>query len=233
MRRRAGVLAAGLCVLAAGCVSAGRYDALASGADFAQGKAALRGAPSTVAGSVESTRKLIWTASLTVEVQEIAGPAQAATDIAKEAGGYVQSRSDSEENYANLTLRVPAAALKDVVGKLEALGKVTYRSMSSRDVTEEYIDLEARLANMIALRDRLKKLLDKATDVKEILAIEKELSRAQAEIDSMTGRMKALKGQVDLATLELTLDRKEILGPLGAAFKAIGWGIEKLFVIRE
>jgi hypothetical protein len=51
--------------------------------------------------------------------------------------------------------------------------------------------------------------------------------------DSMEGRIKALKGQVDYATVTLSLNRKPILGPLGYLFKGIWWGVEKLFVIRE
>ncbi len=67
----------------------------------------------------------------------------------------------------------------------------------------------------------------------DILAIETELNRVQADIDSMQGRMKSLKGKVDLATIELTLNRAKILGPLGYLFKGLCWGVEKLFVIRD
>ena len=87
--------------------------------------------------------------------------------------------------------------------------------------------------NKIVLRDRLKQLLDKASAVKDVLAIETELNRVQADIDSMEGRIRALKGQVDYATVSLSLEREPILGPLGYVCKGLWWGIEKLFVIRE
>lgn len=83
------------------------------------------------------------------------------------------------------------------------------------------------------LRDRLTQLLEKAADVKDVLAIETELNRVQADIDSMEGRIKSLKGQVEYATVTLSLERKPILGPLGYLFKGLWWGVEKLFVIRE
>ena len=132
-----------------------------------------------------------------------------------------------------MTLRVPTDALDSAVSSIESLGSVTHRSVSSEDVTEQYIDVEARLKNMIALRDRLRKLLEKATDVKAMLAVEKELSRVQADVDSLEGRFRALKKGVDLATIHLTIRRTRILGPLGYFFKAVWWGVEKLFVIRK
>ena len=105
--------------------------------------------------------------------------------------------------------------------------------MRIADVTEQYIDVEARLKNKIVLRDRLKQLLEKATTVKDILAIETELHRVQGDIDSMEGRIKSLKGQVDYTTVTISLKRKAILGPLGYLFKGLWWGVEKLFVIRD
>ena len=86
---------------------------------------------------------------------------------------------------------------------------------------------------MVALRDRLRALLDKAQDVKDILAIEKELGRVQGDIDSMQARLTALKGQVDLASIDVSISRKRILGPIGVVFKGAWWIVEKLFVIQQ
>jgi hypothetical protein len=90
----------------------------------------------------------------------------------------------------------------------------------------------------MALRDSLKVLLEKAAEVKDVLAVETELNRVQGDIDSMEGRMKSLKGQADLATVELKLiapeaEKKPIYGPLGYLFKGLWWGVEKLFIIRK
>jgi hypothetical protein len=182
---------------------------------------------------IQSNRMIVWTALLTLEVSSVSDAVQQAISFAKNADGYVEHRSDTGEVSASLTLRVPTSSLKQVLDALESLGTVTHRQLSSEDVTEQYIDVEARLQNKIALRDRLKELLQKATDVKDVLAIETELSRVQADIDSMQGRLKALKGQVDMATIHVTIKREQILGPLGYLFKGIWWTIEKLFVIQK
>lgn len=115
---------------------------------------------------------------------------------------------------------------------ITTLGDVRNRAVASRDVTDEYFDLETRLKNAIAQRDRLRALLEKASKVEEILAVEKELSRIQAELESMQGRLDRLRSEVEESTLSVTLERKRVLGPLGYLAYGIGWCVEKLFVLE-
>lgn len=182
---------------------------------------------------VRPDRMLIWKAILSIDVWNISNAVNEASAMAERDGGFVEQKSDQGDESASLTLRIPAKAFKTALSDLETLGTVTYRNIVGEDVTEQYIDVEARLKNKIVLRDRLKQLLEKATEIKDLLAIETELNRVQADIDSMEGRIKSLKGQVEYATVRLSLDRKPILGPLGYLFKGLWWGVEKLFVIRE
>ena len=183
--------------------------------------------------AVDVDRILIWRAYLSLEVSVVADAVAEATRITTEADGYVESQSDSSETHSSLTLRVPADALKPSLASLETLGTVSNRSLSSEDVTEQYIDVDARLKTKIALRDRLRELLQQASEVRDILALEKELSRVQADIDSMQARLKTLKGQADLATINISLNRRPILGPLGYLGKGAWWALERLFIIRE
>ena len=185
------------------------------------------------AESLDPSRMLIWQAWLSLEVSCVSNAVTRVTDIAKQTGGYVESKSDSGEQSAHVTLRVPVGSLTPAMVSLESIGKVTSRRVSSEDVTEQYVDIDARLKTMVALRDRLRALLDKAQDVKDILAIEKELGRVQGDIDSMQARLTALKGQVDLASIDVSISRKRILGPIGVVFKGAWWIVEKLFVIQQ
>ena len=181
-------------------------------------------------------RMLAWKASLALEVADVTNAALRAVALAEQNGGYLESRSDHSYGGTTLKLRLPASAFTNALGALEALGRVESRRVESEDVTEQYVDVEARLKNKIVLRDRLRKLLDQATEVKDILAIETELNRVQGDVDSMEARIKALRGRVDFAVLDLHLSRKpptKILGPLGYLFKGLFWTVEKLFVIRE
>ena len=184
-------------------------------------------------GDPMAGRMVAWRASLSVEVWNVSNAVARATALVESRGGFVEQKSDHGDSSARLTLRLPAQAFRAAVTTLEGLGDVTYRDVRGDDVTEEYVDVEARLKNKLVLRDRLKQLLDKAVDVKDVLAIETELNRVQGDIDSMEGRIKLLKNQVDLATVTLSLERKTVLGPLGYLFKGVWWGVEKLFVLRD
>jgi len=177
-------------------------------------------------------RMLIWKAQLSLDVWNVSNSVSQAVEIIRKNGGYVEQKSDRGEESSYLVVRVPVKTFNSAIGSLESLGRVSSRSVEAEDVTEQYVDIQARLKNRIALRDRLKQLLEKAKDVKDILSIETELNRVQSDIDSMEGRIKILKDQVDFATISLHLSRREILGPVGYALKGLWWGIEKLFVIR-
>jgi hypothetical protein len=211
-----------LVVMLSGCATAYRS---ASGD-------ALAGMPPQTE-SLDRSRMLIWRAWLSIEVSSVSNAVTRVTEIAKQSGGYVESNSDSGDESAHVTLRVPVGSLTPAMASLESIGKVTSRRVSSEDVTEQYVDIDARLKTMVALRDRLRALLDKAQDVKDILAIEKELGRVQGDIDSMQARLKALKGKVDLSSITVSIKRERILGPLGYVLKGAWWTIEKLFVIQE
>lgn len=188
---------------------------------------------------VQTDRMLIWEGSITLDVIGVAETQKKVTQYAKEAGGYVESTSQrryGDMPSVSLTLRIPAEKLRQVVGSLESVGEVTEKRISSEDITENYIDTQARLETKIKLRDRLQALLEKATDVKDILAIEKELTRLQGDIDSMTARLKSMKGKVDYASLEVTLNaqrQEKVLGPLGYVWERAKWIVRKLFVWKE
>lgn len=197
--------------------------------------AAMLEAPAAMAARVESQapRLRTWSAWMNVEVRNVSNAAARATALVTDAGGFVEETSGDGVHSARLNLRVPAGAFAGAVDTLGGLGETTQRSISSTDVTEEYYDVDARLKNLVVLRDRLKELLGKAVDVKDVLAIETEMNRVQGELDSLQARMKALQGMVDLARITVNLERKQILGPLGYVFKGLWLGIEKLFVWRR
>ena len=171
---------------------------------------------------------------LEVTVSDIPAAAETASAIVAEKDGFIQNRSDSGEGkYASFTIRVPVDNFDDTIADLKKLGTVKSHSVDSRDVTAEYVDAEARLQSLIVLRDRLKTLLDRAVTISDVLAIEKEFTRVQSEIDSFEARMSILENRSSLSTIDLSLERKQILGPLGFVGKWLLRGIEVLFVIRD
>ncbi len=179
----------------------------------------------------ETDRQIIRSAHLTLEVDNLDAARAAAEQDLVARQGYVEAIHESEQSLT-LQFRVPADELDDFLAKLHGLGKVKSASVNSQDVTEQHADLEVRLANNRKLRDRLQQLLDKATTVEEMLAVEKELARVQSEVESLQGRLDRLDSQIALSSVSLTLERGRILGPLGWLGYGIYWAIEKLFIIR-
>ncbi|NQT91561.1 MAG: DUF4349 domain-containing protein [Lentisphaerae bacterium] len=171
-------------------------------------------------------------ARLEIEVDDLEPAADTARAIAEKSNGYVEASRQTTDASIFLRLRVSADELDRVLDELAQLGNEISRQVSQQDVIETIVDLEAMLKNKVALRDRLRELVQRAEDVKDVLSIEKELTRVQTEIDSAEARLKRLRAQVSLASIELTIEPKRILGPLGFLGKGIGWIISKLFVIR-
>lgn len=188
-------------------------------------------ARSRAAGSAPAERMMIKNAYQNLTVKDVDKTAKNVEILVKESEGYVQGSSLNSECRATFTIKVPAAKLDFVLDNIAALGRETSRRVSAEDVTEQVIDIEARVNSKKALRDRLRKLLEKAKDVQDVLEIEKELERTQAEIDSMEGRLNSLKKRAAMSTIHLTVTRKRTPGPVGALLKATGWFIEKLFVL--
>jgi hypothetical protein len=177
-------------------------------------------------------RVLIRTGTAEVEVDSILLGYERATAIATALGGRVD-REQLTERSATLVLRIPDAQLEAALDSLATLGEMTSRSLSARDVTMEVIDVDARLANLRAARDRLRELHARATAVSDVVAVERELARIQGEIDSLEARRTYLRDAAALSQLQVTLNRRVILGPLGVVAKGLGWVLEKLFVLRR
>ncbi len=106
---------------------------------------------------------------------------------------------------ADLVYRVPPDSVDQVLAELSALGTVESRSQSSRDVTEQVVDVDARIASLQASAQRLRELLDRAESVADVAAIEAELSRREAELQSLQAQQRSLADQVAAATVSVYL----------------------------
>lgn len=181
-------------------------------------------------------RMLVQQADMGVEVEKPDAASERVVALAPALGGYVESSGAGGDPLSRddrrVTLRVPSTTLDAAMDSVSRLGHVTARSRSAQDVTDEVVDLDARVTSLRASRDRLRQLLDRATSVNEVLTVEHELARAQAELDALEARLTRARGEVTLARLSVTLKRRHVLGPLGLALQGIGWVAAKLFVIR-
>jgi len=155
-------------------------------------------AAKTVPDSPHSAAMLVYTANLTMAVYQVGPGLDGVERVAREAGGYLSSRQDQ-----SVVVRVPRDRFQDVMARIEKLGDVTHRDIKAEDVTDEFVDIQARLKNAYNMRDRLADLLSRAP-AKEALDIEKELGRVTEEIERMEGRLKLLRDQIAFSTITVT-----------------------------
>lgn len=223
-------IAALLVVAAAACTHAGVPAAAPrpEGAIRQRSVEAQRGSEPVIPADA---RMLIRRAAMDVAVDDVARAAARTQSIMVSSGGYVE-RAQRAERSASFTLRVPEASLDAVLDSLATLGRVDSRTVSAEDVTEQAIDIDARLQALLATRARLKQLQESAKTVTEVIEVERELARVQGEVDSLEGRLKHLRSSAALAQVELSIRRRVVLGPLGVVAQALGTVISKLFVIR-
>jgi len=160
--------------------------------------------PESRVGS-EQERSVIRSGNLELRGKDLSHIKSEIDRLVHVANGWVESWAVTDTRYLSMTLRVPEASLDDTMNQVSTLGRVVSRSLRSQDVTEEVIDLEARLNNLRALRDRLKAYLDRASDLKEILEVERELTRVQTEIEAIEGKLKVLRSRVSMSELRVTV----------------------------
>ncbi|MCA9063656.1 MAG: DUF4349 domain-containing protein [Planctomycetaceae bacterium] len=134
-----------------------------------------------------------------------------------ELGGYV-SRDEylrfRNRNEQHLVVRVPTADLDSLIERISSgVDSFETRQISALDVTEQYVDLKARLDVKKDTENRHRQLLNNAENVAEVLAIEKELARLRAEIESMEAQFRVLQSRVSFSTL--TMQFCEPLSPTG------------------
>jgi hypothetical protein len=216
----------------------GEIAQMQSTRDYAKAEADESNFIQPVANNVVE-RKLIKTGRLefiTNNVEQTRGEVE---KLCKQFNAYISS--EDQDNYNRRlqfeqTIRVPAAQFDALMKAVEAIGEHTEsRHITTQDVTEEYIDVEARLKTKKELEQRYLALLKQAKSVTDIVSIEGQISATRSEIESMQGRLNYLSSQVSYSTL--TIVYYENIGTdygFGSKFLASlknGWDNLLLFII--
>ena len=174
---------------------------------------------------------LIRTGSASIEVDKLDPAILKVRQVASQLGGYIANSSivggRDQVRSATLEVKIPAAKYDQAVGALGGIGKVESVNTSVADVGEEFVDINARVANAKRLEERLVNLLATRTGkLEDVLAVERELARVREEIERNEGRIRYLKTRAAISTLSVTVhEPMPILGqnpgdnPIVGAFK--------------
>jgi hypothetical protein len=188
---------------------------VATDASAAEAPSAQAPDSSTVADSSAQIldRMVIRTAQLSIEVQQMESALAQVRAIASRAGGFVSASDTHVENVnnqdrtvANLTLQVRSDSADSAMSDLRALGKVTAESSGSQDVTDEYVDLDSNLRNLQASESAILKLMDRATQIQDVLSLQRELTNVRGQIERIQGRKTYLERRTDMATITVALN---------------------------
>ncbi len=185
--------------------------------------------PSGVAGelsasatqSLSEQQKLIYTAELSLEVDNARLAVEAADSLAVASGGLVADsritqNADGKET-ATVRLRIPSQRLDEVLVQLRQLGAVRHEVLYTEDVTKDYADMETRLAVKEETGARLRHLLtSQAGNLADVLAVERELGRVTEEIELLKGERRYYDERIAYSTVTLTLVEPGALPSAGA-----------------
>jgi hypothetical protein len=198
--------------------------AAAGRADGQAAPAAAANDPNPAAPPVQAERKIIYTATLEVVVKDLDAATAGVTKLlADSPGSYVaksEQRTDSgARRTATYTLRVPADRFRPLIDGLAALGHAERNALDSQDVTEEFVDTQARLRNLKKEEETLNKLLEQSGSRDEVLRTRAEIRAIRGEIERSQARLDYLTKLTALSTVNLTLrEIKDYTPPTAPTF---------------
>lgn len=188
-------------------------------------------APATVPNSADTgtesdRRDVITTGSVSITAKDPIRAARDAVTITEQADGRIDSRTenpgtDNQAASASLTLRIPSNTLDRTLAELKKLGTVNYVSLSSADVTQQTVDLDARITSLRTSVDRLLDLMSKATTTADLITIENALAERQSELEGLTSQRGFLADQIEYSTITLDLTAE---GVVAAGSPTDFWG---------
>jgi hypothetical protein len=210
------------------------------GGDFAQGSAE----PSGGGGSEANDRRLVSSGHQSAVPQvgpQIVQTARLRLSIAHESfddkvddvhaivdsySGFVVNSTASQGSdkrlvQGSLDLRIPAESYEDALARLRQLGKVEALEESGQDVSQEFVDLNARIRQLRAVEAQLLELLQQADDVPAALAVQNQLSQVQLDLEQARGRLQYLDNRVSYATISLAMHEAGAVAPKGGGFSIV------------
>jgi hypothetical protein len=186
-------------------------------------------------------RKIVYQADLRLVVTDFSNIEQEVSRVVREHNGYLGNvsidRTSGERRTGSWQARIPTDRFDAFLEEISKLGVPESRGQTAQDVTEEYVDLEARISNQKRLEERILQLLDNQQgEIKDVIAVEQELARVRGEIERMEGRLRFLSNRTEMTTVTIyAREQRDYVPPQAPTFTSrIGeaWG-SSLVALRD
>jgi len=157
----------------------------------------------------EIKKKIIKTANLSIEVEEYKEGRASLSVLLKKYDGYIANEEEYNRDYqrsTNLTIRISSEHFDTLLNQICGLAvHIDSKTVNSKDVTEEFVDIIARLKNKRKVEQQYLEILKKANTINDILAVNEHLRVIREEIEAKEGRLKYLSNQVSFSTINVNL----------------------------
>ena len=152
-------------------------------------------------------RLIVRNVDMMLVVEDVSNALDDTNALAQELGGWVVTSSHQEDHRGFISVRVPVDRVDEAIGRLRGMAvEVKSEISNSRDVTDEYVDIQARMRNLRVAEGQLIKLMERAGKVTELLEVQRELTRVQGELEILQGRTKFLEETSAFSLINVNLE---------------------------
>lgn len=166
---------------------------------------------------VSDQRMVVQNTTLSMQVKDVSSVLKSIESISEVEGGYMVNKGESKPEGAasgHISIRVLTEKREEALDKIRALGvKVVNEEVFGNDITDEYVDLETRIANLEKVKAKMNAILDQANQVQDLVQVQTQINSIQSQIDSLKGQQKYMEQTAKLTLITVTLSTDELALP--------------------
>ncbi|MFP5332719.1 MAG: DUF4349 domain-containing protein [Acidimicrobiia bacterium] len=169
-------------------------------------------APPLVQTATDLGRDIIFTATMTVAIDDVAAASAEATRQIQALGGFLfgQQTTGSPEPRSTLVFKVFPEDFQEALDRLGSIGELRNQNVSADDVTERVVDIRSRITTAEASVERLRGFLETATDIDTIADLENQLLQRETQLETLRGQLRTLEDAISLATITVTITENAV-----------------------
>lgn len=177
-------------------------------------------------------QKISKSANISLDVDDIKKVENNLEKIIKQYEAIIHNSNISQDGRFYSYIKVPQKNLYLFLQEVEKIGKLTSKSIQKSDISNYFVNTEAKLKNLKLFKIKMSNLLSKSNKIEDILKIERELNRIQIDIDRIEAMYNNQQNRVDYSPVNISFKEETIYGPVGYILNGLWWGVKKLFIIR-